>query len=56
MGDSAPSAATGTAGAQRLIQKGAEIAGVVDISRQRVGQILQALARNGEFLDKCFNS
>ena len=25
-----------------------EIAGVVDISRQRVGQILQALARNGE--------
>ena len=27
MGDSAPSAATGTAGAQRLIQKGAEIAG-----------------------------
>ena len=27
MGDSTPSAATGTAGAQRLIQKGAEIAG-----------------------------
>ena len=25
-----------------------EIAGVVDISRQRVGQILQALARNGK--------
>ena len=25
-----------------------EIAGVVDISRRRVGQILQALARNGK--------
>ena len=56
MGDSAPSAATGTAGAQRLIQKGAEIAGVVDISRQRVGQILQALTRNDEFMGKYLNS
>ena len=33
-----------------------EIAGVVDISRRRVGQILQALTRNDEFMGKCFNS